>query len=210
MTLKKVIFYGDSNTYGYDPAGTYEMRYPKEKRWTAVVEEQFRSSLEIRTEGMNGRRLPDLRYDESYIHKILNLLGPDGLLCTMLGTNDILSSLEPDADVPIKRMDAYLRYLLTVLDPGQILIVAPPYVGDANTGDLLYRRFHEESIRMNEAFTEMAAERKGWFADASKWGIDLSFDRAHFSEEGHRVFAAKMIQLLLDVFPPHAFGVYCL
>ena len=196
MTLNKVIFYGDSNTYGYDPADLYEMRYPKEKRWTAIVEKHFQSALEIRTEGMNGRRLPDLRYDEPHLNRILKMVGADGLLCTMLGTNDILASLEPDAEVPIKRMDAYLRYLLTVLDPGQILIVAPPYVGGANNGDLLYRRFHEESIRMNEAFARMAAERNVRFADAAKWCIDLSFDRVHFSEEGHRVFAAKMIQLL--------------
>ena len=30
--MEKIIFYGDSNTYGYDPRGFFGMRYPKEVR----------------------------------------------------------------------------------------------------------------------------------------------------------------------------------
>ena len=33
-----LICYGDSNTYGYDPHDTNEGRYPKEARWTGILD----------------------------------------------------------------------------------------------------------------------------------------------------------------------------
>ena len=33
-----LICYGDSNTYGYDPHDTNEGRYPKEVRWTGILD----------------------------------------------------------------------------------------------------------------------------------------------------------------------------
>ena len=33
-----LICYGDSNTYGYDPHDTNEGRYPKEVRWTGIMD----------------------------------------------------------------------------------------------------------------------------------------------------------------------------
>ena len=40
--MEKIIFYGDSNTYGYDPRGFFGMRYPKEVRWTGIVRDRFK------------------------------------------------------------------------------------------------------------------------------------------------------------------------
>ena len=37
------------------------------------------------------------------------------------------------------------------------------------------------------------------FADSSLWGIELAYDQVHFSEEGHRVFAGKVTDLIIDV-----------
>jgi hypothetical protein len=36
------------------------------------------------------------------------------------------------------------------------------------------------------------------FADSSLWGIELAYDQVHFSEEGHRVFADKKTELIID------------
>ncbi len=33
----KLILYGDSNTYGYDPRGMIGMSYTEEIRWTKIV-----------------------------------------------------------------------------------------------------------------------------------------------------------------------------
>ena len=36
--MKEILCFGDSNTYGYDPHDTNEGRYPKEVRWTGIMD----------------------------------------------------------------------------------------------------------------------------------------------------------------------------
>jgi len=53
--VKKVLFYGDSNTYGYDPAGFMGGRYPKESRWTEVLQMNLRGLWRVVSDGEPGR-----------------------------------------------------------------------------------------------------------------------------------------------------------
>ena len=52
--LKKAFFYGDSNTYGYDPAGFMGGRYPREERWTTILQENLAQTWEVLADGMPG------------------------------------------------------------------------------------------------------------------------------------------------------------
>ena len=40
-TNRQILFYGDSNTYGYDPADPYENRYPEEECWINILCEKL-------------------------------------------------------------------------------------------------------------------------------------------------------------------------
>ena len=192
----KVVFYGDSNTYGYDPADMYQQRFSEDKRWTTMVARSFEPDLEVISEGMNGRRLPDLRYDHRMVLRLIEYVNGDGILCTMLGTNDVL--ITGGAEEAISRMNAYLSFLLNHLRAGQIVIIAPPYIGSPMLRDATSRMYYEASVRMNEAFGRMAGMKGVRFIDASKWDIELAYDNVHFSTRGHRVFAEKMAGVLQD------------
>ena len=52
----KMLCYGDSNTYGYDPRGFFGDRYPKERRWADILAEKL--GWQIQNEGQNGREIP--------------------------------------------------------------------------------------------------------------------------------------------------------
>ena len=82
-----VVFYGDSNTYGYDPADPYEQRLPYLKRWTTVVSRNLKGYWQVIPEGMNGRTIPAMPEGSPYLIKLPSLARGDGILCTMLGTN---------------------------------------------------------------------------------------------------------------------------
>ncbi len=62
--MRKIVFYGDSNTYGYDPRGFLGMRYAENVRWTTKVREHFKDEYEKIEEGQNGRCLPTLPREE--------------------------------------------------------------------------------------------------------------------------------------------------
>ena len=194
-----ILFYGDSNTYGYDPADWRDHRYPEEKRWTSILAGMIGDKTEVVCEGMNGRRLPDLRYDSERIRKLAaKCSSKQDIFAVMLGTNDILSSMEPDAGPAVRRMDLLLDFLTTQLDPEQILVIAPVPVGSPKAPDRLLRHFYAESLRMNREFERLALQYQTRFADAGRWGVGLSFDMVHFSEEGHRQFADAMANFLFE------------
>ena len=191
----KILFYGDSNTYGFDPADLYEQRYPLRCRWTTLLQQQMPEDWEIIPEGMNGRRLPDLKYDAERIRRMLKGLRPGDLFAIMLGTNDIL--LTADADTAVRKMRSFLEYLADQEEAPAILVVAPPHIGSSRIRDPLYHRYYEESVRMNAGFRELAALYHVNFVDAGAWEPDMSADLVHLSEKGHRWFADRMKEYLM-------------
>ena len=151
----KILFFGDSNTYGYDPADFWEMRYPREKRWTYLLKQMDPKKWEILPEGLNGRQIPNLKYDAARVLRLLNSLQQGDLFAVMLGTNDILLTTDPDADIAIEKMRRLLEFLTAQKDPSDILVIAPPHIGGAHIRDPLYQQYYRESKRMNAGFKEL-------------------------------------------------------
>ena len=58
----------------------------------------------------------------------------------------------------------------------------------------------QQLIDDSRTFTRLCralAEQLGIrFADAGKWDIPLAYDGVHFTEQGHRAFAAGLLEVL--------------
>ena len=195
---RRILFYGDSNTYGYDPADLYELRYPEDERWTWLLQRKLEDGWEVIQKGLNGRELPDLEHDKAYIDRMLDMLEEGDVFAVMLGTNDILCTMNPDADAPAAKMQNFLEYLTSKKDGKEILVIAPPCVGDPGSRNPLVRRYHEENRKMNAGFEELAKVYGTMYVDAGSWNVGLSADLVHFSEKGHRIFADRMAEFLAD------------
>ncbi|MBE6017231.1 MAG: hypothetical protein E7233_06440 [Lachnospiraceae bacterium] len=195
MEKRRLVFYGDSNTYGYDPRDFSGWRYPEKSIWVSLVAEALKDVFDVENEGVNGRRIPTGRF-YSYDTGLIGSLSENDIFAIMLGTNDILMNIEPDADRAIKAMDEFIGFIKEQEHHPRILIIAPPCIGQENDADLIFMRFYRECVKMNDGFRKIAETRGCTFADASGWGIEMSFDRCHFSEEGHRIFAKHMISFL--------------
>ncbi len=198
--MKRILFYGDSNTYGFDPADYGEGRYREDLRWTSILQKSLGEEFKIIPEGLNGRRLPDLRLPQDLLLSLFKYLGDDGIFAVMLGTNDLLCSARPDGLKAAERLPAFLDFLLQNLPKERILIIAPPCVGKKESSDPDSRAFYEESIQMNRKMKACAEDKGVRFADAASWDIDLAYDQVHFSEAGHRKFAGNMRELLVSVY----------
>ena len=55
-----------------------------------------------------------------------------------------------------------------------------------------------ESEHLGGEYRRIAEKLKIRFTDAGKWGVQVVFDGVHFSEEGHRKFAAGMLKELAE------------
>ena len=56
----KILCFGDSNTYGYDPHSYYGGRYSPENRWVDILAEKL--NCELLNYGQNGLSIPDNEY----------------------------------------------------------------------------------------------------------------------------------------------------
>ena len=188
--MKKILFYGDSNTYGYDPRGYFGMRYPSELRWTSLVREHFKDRFEIIEEGQNGRCLPVLPREEAFLIRLLEPLSAEDLLVIMLGTNDILLTDHPVADLAIRKMDRLLEWLVHREHAPICVVIGPVPIANTSMDMQVY---YEESLRLNAGYDALCKEKGIAYFDAAKWDIPLAYDGVHFSEEGCRKFAGGVM-----------------
>lgn len=175
VIFMKIMCYGDSNTYGYDPRSFIADRYEPDSRWTCILSERFGWS--VINAGLNGRQVPG---------QALSVPPDVDLLAVMLGTNDLLQG--QNAVQCAAKMQCFLRGLRVPKE--RILLIAPPllrlgyWVPDT---ELI-----KESVRLAEAFRQLAEEEGVLFLDSGEWDIPVCYDGVHFTEDGHRVFAKKL------------------
>lgn len=209
-TLRKIICYGDSNTFGYDPRCFLGDRYPEERIWTTLLENALNAPdpaagcsgcrFEIINRGMNGRKIPAAGWGYRYVESILDGLAPSDFLVIMLGSNDIFMTDDPDAGIPVDKMDELLRWLTERENCPGIILIAPPYPDEEDLGGGSgLMRYVTQSKVMNRGFRKLAEHYGTEFADASGWGIEAAFDGVHFTEEGHAVFAARLTEMLQEI-----------
>lgn len=205
--MKKAFFYGDSNTYGYDPAGYFGGRYPRAVRWTSIIKDRLAGEWEIAADGMPGRVIPSGRRALEYFRGSLRAEMPVDLFAVMLGTNDILGTRHPDAERTAGEMEDLIA-VVEELGISKIMLIAPPKIeftpssfemsyvcGSSSTADL----YVEEGKKLTEAYRKIAARRGLLFADASSWALDFAFDGVHLSENGHAVFAQEIERELRQI-----------
>ena len=121
--MKKVFFYGDSNTYGYDPSGMMGGRYPMSSRWTTILADSLEGEWIVAHDGMPGRMIPDAGRGLNYVIDSLKSEMPMDLFAVMLGTNDLLTMRKPDASKVAAKMDNLVRAAKDVLSSDILLIV---------------------------------------------------------------------------------------
>ena len=183
----KILCFGDSNTYGYDPRSFLDDRYPADVRWTDALARD--TGWAVLNAGQNGREIPCRPTEISRITELVSREAPD-ILVVMLGSNDLLCHPDFGAEQTAERMEAFLRALPSV----RILLVSPPPM--QRGAWVCEERLLTESARLAVQYAALARKLDISFADAGQWGVELTFDGVHFSEAGHRAFAAGLFRTL--------------
>ena len=175
----RVICFGDSNTFGYDPRSYTGGRYDAASRWVDLLASE--TGWEIRNNSMNGREIPrrEMVFSQSA-----------DLLIIMLGTNDLLQG--NSVDVVTARMERFLNSLKT--ERKRVLLLAPPPM---TYGEWVRdQSLIAASAALGESYRSLSETLGIHFADTGEWRIPLTFDGVHFSETGHRIFAKKLLSVI--------------
>ena len=176
----RILCFGDSNTYGYDPRGFFGDRYDSEDRWVDLLARQ--TGHDCINAGANGREIPR----NPYVLRLLAEHAPVDIFLVMFGTNDLLQGAS--AKEAAARMEAFLNQLFPHCK--HFLLVAPPPMkrGAWVPTDKLV----SESIHLVEEYKLLSEKLNILFVDTRHWNIELTFDGVHFTESGHHTFAENL------------------
>ena len=108
----------------------------------------------------------------------------------MLGTNDLLQGCSPE-----RAAEKLERFLAGIpLDRSKILLIAPPPV---TLGEWVpSQQLIDDSHTFAKCCQALAEQLDIRFANAGNWGISLAYDGVHFTEQGHKAFAAGLLEEL--------------
>lgn len=214
--MKNILFYGDSNTWGYNPENGG--RYPYDVRWTSVAEKILGEDYHCIAAGLNGRTtvFDDMwkgcRNGKDALDFELQTHKPLDLVVIMLGTNDLKFV---DAHRSARGIETLLmmakmaneRFSMAspVFPKGaKILLISPILIGaysENNDENDLMPDGHEESKMFAALYKAMAEKCGAYFLDAAQYAEPSLIDCEHMMPEGHKALgeaAARKIKEILE------------
>lgn len=197
---RRLLCFGDSNTYGYDPRSYLGDRYAAHVRWTGILHAS--PGWEVLNQGQNGRTIPVTDRELAQVDALLSQSVPLHAMTVLLGGNDLLQRPSLSAEAVSERMERLLERILAhpafrENPKGLLLLAPPPMVPGAWVTE---ERLMVESARLATCYGALARLLGISFADSGQWKVSLTFDGVHFSEAGHRAFARGLGAVLEDLF----------
>ena len=139
--MKRILCYGDSNTYGYDPYT--QGRYPKDVRWPGVLAKLLGEEYEVIEEGLNNRTTalePEgepWRSGMYYLEPCLRSHIPVDLFMLMLGYNDMKTVFGQTAETigaHVRQLIQKIKRISAEKNPAgrscEILLICPIFVSE--------------------------------------------------------------------------------
>ena len=195
-SLRTILCYGDSNTYGIVPGENTE-RYPKNIRWPGVLQEQLGADWHVIEEGLPGRttvnddpvdgaHLNGLRY----LRPCIESHHPLDIIIIMLGTNDLKSCFSKNAAEIARGMSSLVREIRTdefrkSRNSVDIILVSPPPVlTDLREWSSIFEGAYEKSCALAHEIRRIAAIEGTIFLDAGEHAHCSHVDGFHIDDSG--------------------------
>jgi lysophospholipase L1-like esterase len=192
--MRSVLCYGDSNTWGFDPAS--RRRFEPGVRWTGVLAAALGPGVRVIEEGLNGRTTivddpiePD-RNGLTYLRPCLMSHAPLDAVVIMLGTNDLKARFgRRSSDIA----DSVGLLASIAANPAcgrdgqapRVLIVCPPAVTTLTDFDAMFEGSEATSRELPRFYARAAAWGGHAFLDANTVIRCSDLDGIHFDDEAH-------------------------
>ena len=191
----EVMCFGDSNTWGYDPAAGE--RYPREVRWTGILQAALGQGYRVIEEGLNERTtvwedpVEGDKMGRRHLMPCLESQAPLDLVVLMLGTND----LKKRYSAPASDIAAGVGVLLDIIGKSAagragkappVLLLAPPPLAKLTEYAGMLEGGSEKSLQLGKLYAELAHARGCAFLDTGTIVRSSDLDGVHFERAGHR------------------------
>jgi lysophospholipase L1-like esterase len=207
--MSVIVAYGDSNTWGYDPAAG--VRFAADVRWTGVMSRELGADYRVIEEGLNGRTsvfddpIEPYRNGLNYLPPCLLSHAPLDLIIISLGCNDLKRRFwQSPADIA----QGVERLVLTAksfpVGPAgsapDIILAAPPPIVELTAFADTFEGAREKSRALGARYRAIAELHGIGVVDAGEHIHCSPLDGIHFEADQHarlgRVMAAAVRERL--------------
>lgn len=223
MDRKRILVFGDSNSWGFmpNPTGDPTKRYDASTRWPCAMISRLGAGFDLIEEGLSARttNLDDPQFDIPSVHlkgatlngaKVLPAILashlPLDLVIIMLGTNDLKVRFNRSASEIAQAVislagviDDCKGGVATVYGSPQVLVVAPPPLGTEFRDPAQWEGGVKKSLELGSVLRDAAAGAKLPFFNAGEVISTDGRDGVHFSAESHRKLGEAIAERVLQI-----------
>ena len=208
--MKTILCYGDSLTWGYDPATG--KRIGHDKRWPGVLRNDLGDSYFVIEEGLNGRTTAwddplqgSYKNGMAYLIPCLASHKPVDLVILFLGTNDLKTRFSLSAAEIAHSIRVLVDLILkSGTGPNEnaplLLLIAPPLITELSNFTDEFESGKSKSLILSKYYMQVAEECNIAFLDASKVVVPSDLDGIHLDVYEHvklgHVIAGKVKKIL--------------
>jgi lysophospholipase L1-like esterase len=207
--MKTIICFGDSNTWGYNPAGG--ARYSMKERWGSILREELGRNYYVIEEGHCGRTtvfddpVGEYKSGKHYIIPCIESHSPVDLVIIFLGTNDLKKRFSLAA-IDIANGAGILAKMIQKSNAGpewsapKVLLIGPPVIKEVGIFAESFEGGEEKSYKFSKHFNTISLQLGCEFLDASQIIKSSDIDGIHLEVSEHKklgVAVAEKVQEIL-------------
>ncbi len=206
MTRKTILCYGDSITWGYNPATPNRMNL--DERWPGILNKRLGEDYKVIEEGLNGRTTTrDDPFNNSYKNGLKYLIPcldshkPIDICILFLGTNDLKKRFGLSA----KEIAGGIMILVDTIKKSaagpsglapKILLMVPPYIKKMNSFPYEFEDSYQKSYDLPDYYAQIAKDCDCEFLDTSKIIVASELDGVHPDVDEHLKLGNAIVDLI--------------
>lgn len=201
--MKKILCFGDSNTYGFNPKNG--SRFNEKIRWAGQIKEKLKNKFEIIEQGQNNRcgfteNIESIELSGGIaIEKYLKL-SPD-IVILVIGINDLQKIYKNDEKTIYEGLKSLILKIKSY-GISNIILLTPSILKENILNSFFNSLFDEVSIekskKLPDIYKKLSEELNVINIDLNKIAETSETDGLHYDEEGHKKIAEAVLNVLIS------------
>lgn len=200
--MKKILCYGDSNTYGFNPFNG--SRFNENIRWTGRLQTYLKDEYEIIEMGLNNR-MGFIKSPQGFLHsscehfpKCLDEIENIDILILWIGTNDLQFHFNLTEEDIIKGLENLISKAKNKTD--EIIIIPPVILADEILNGYFKIQFDKTSIlksyEVQKIYKKIADAKNCKLFNVNEYAKPSKADGLHYDRDGHRLIAQNLKEFI--------------
>lgn len=201
--MKKVLCFGDSNTFGFNPKDG--SRFDKTSRWTGILQSLCGEKIHVIEAGCNNRTaFSDNPAGKMFTgHKILpEILQPNiDVVILAMGVNDLQFQYKTTLEDVIAGMSKLVEIVKKGLPKAKIILVSPTNLTENVLKSPIFSTLFdktsiEKSKHFSKVYSEISKKYACEFIDLNDVATPSDIDGLHFEPKEHEKIAKEIFEHL--------------